>query len=69
MYLLSNLLSLVASIICAFSQNIGMLIVFRALQSCGANAGLTLGIYSINEKGSMKNFQMLFTTQKELTIL
>ncbi|KAL1927933.1 hypothetical protein VTP01DRAFT_3338 [Rhizomucor pusillus] len=43
MYLLSNLLSLVASIICAFSQNIGMLIVFRALQSCGANAGLTLG--------------------------
>ncbi|KAG2220826.1 hypothetical protein INT45_004487 [Circinella minor] len=43
MYFFSNLLGLVASIICAISTNIGMLIVFRALQSCGANAGLTLG--------------------------
>ncbi|KAI9491754.1 major facilitator superfamily domain-containing protein [Zychaea mexicana] len=43
MYLFSNLLSLVTSIICAVSSNIGMLIVFRGLQSCGANAGLTLG--------------------------
>ncbi|KAI8137472.1 major facilitator superfamily domain-containing protein [Fennellomyces sp. T-0311] len=43
MYLFSNLLSVATSIICAVSTNIGMLIVFRALQSCGANAGLTLG--------------------------
>ncbi|KAI9244130.1 major facilitator superfamily domain-containing protein [Phascolomyces articulosus] len=43
MYFFSNLLSLIASIICAISTNIGMLIVFRAFQSCGANAGLTLG--------------------------
>ncbi|ORY94533.1 major facilitator superfamily domain-containing protein [Syncephalastrum racemosum] len=43
MYFISNLISVVTSIICAFAKNIGVLIFFRAIQSAGANAGLTLG--------------------------
>lgn len=44
MYFISNLLSVVTSIICAFANNVGVLILFRAVQSAGANAGLTLGM-------------------------
>ncbi|KAG0763520.1 hypothetical protein G6F62_002794 [Rhizopus arrhizus] len=43
MYLISGLINIVCCIICAISKNIVMLIVFRGLQSFGANAGLTLG--------------------------
>lgn len=43
MYLLSGVINVVASIICAITRNIGMLVAFRAIQSFGANAGLTLG--------------------------
>jgi MFS family permease len=43
MYLLSGLINIVSCIISAQSKNIAMLVVFRALQSFGANAGLTLG--------------------------
>ncbi|CEP07676.1 hypothetical protein [Parasitella parasitica] len=43
MYIYSGIISVVSSIIGANSSNIGMLVVFRALQSFGSNAGLTLG--------------------------
>lgn len=43
MYIISGIINVLSSIVCAFSRNIGMLIVFRALQSFGSNAGLTLG--------------------------
>lgn len=43
MYLISGIINVISSIICAFSKNIGMLVVFRAIQSFGSNAGLTLG--------------------------
>ncbi|KAG1498681.1 hypothetical protein G6F47_011220 [Rhizopus delemar] len=43
MYLISGLINIACCIICAISKNIAMLIVFRGLQSFGANAGLTLG--------------------------
>ncbi|KAI8967135.1 major facilitator superfamily domain-containing protein [Mycotypha africana] len=43
MYLLSGLITVISSVISALSSHIGMLVVFRALQSFGANAGLTLG--------------------------
>ncbi|KAI8647492.1 major facilitator superfamily domain-containing protein [Parasitella parasitica] len=43
MYVYSGIISVVSSIIGANSSNIGMLVVFRALQSFGSNAGLTLG--------------------------
>lgn len=43
MYIFSGLISVISSIIGALSTNIGMLVVFRALQSFGTNAGLSLG--------------------------
>ncbi|CAO0794753.1 unnamed protein product [Mucor circinelloides] len=43
MYIYSGIISVVSSVIGANSSNIGMLVVFRALQSFGSNAGLTLG--------------------------
>ncbi|KAL9553502.1 hypothetical protein MBANPS3_003267 [Mucor bainieri] len=43
MYIYSGIISVVSSVIGASSTNIGMLVVFRALQSFGSNAGLTLG--------------------------
>ncbi|CAO3660280.1 unnamed protein product [Rhizopus stolonifer] len=43
MYLMSGVINIVCCIMCAISKNIAMLIVFRGLQSFGANAGLTLG--------------------------
>ncbi|KAI8137648.1 major facilitator superfamily domain-containing protein [Fennellomyces sp. T-0311] len=43
MYLLSILLGIVASIICAVSNNVGMLVVFRAFQAAGSCASQTLG--------------------------
>lgn len=43
MYIYSGIISVVSSVIGASSSNIGMLVVFRALQSFGSNAGLTLG--------------------------
>lgn len=49
MYLISGLINVISSIICAFSRNIGMLVVFRAIQSFGANAGLTLGAGVISD--------------------
>ncbi|CAO3636166.1 unnamed protein product [Mucor hiemalis] len=49
MYLISGVINVISSIICAFSRNIGMLVVFRAIQSFGANAGLTLGAGVISD--------------------
>lgn len=43
MYMLSLSIGIIASIICVFSPNIATLIVFRAIQSCGASSGQTLG--------------------------
>ncbi|KAI8391282.1 major facilitator superfamily domain-containing protein [Radiomyces spectabilis] len=43
MYLISIVLNIVASVICANSRNIAMLIVFRAVQACGSSAGQSLG--------------------------
>ncbi|KAI8987088.1 major facilitator superfamily domain-containing protein [Pilobolus umbonatus] len=43
MYVLSLIISIVAAILCAVSQNISMLIVFRAVQACGSSSGQTLG--------------------------
>ncbi|RCH91251.1 hypothetical protein CU097_009261 [Rhizopus azygosporus] len=43
MYIISGVINVVSCIICAICKNIAMLIVFRGLQSFGANAGLTLG--------------------------
>ncbi|KAL9538694.1 hypothetical protein MBANPS3_010746 [Mucor bainieri] len=43
MYIYSLTIGIVASIICAFSKNIVMLIIFRAIQACGATSGQALG--------------------------
>ncbi|KAI8992038.1 major facilitator superfamily domain-containing protein [Mycotypha africana] len=43
MYIYSLIISVVAAILCAVSTNIGMLIVFRAVQACGSSSGQTLG--------------------------
>ncbi|CAO3635636.1 unnamed protein product [Cunninghamella blakesleeana] len=43
MYIYSNLINIVFSILCANASNIWMLIIFRGIQSCGSNAGQTLG--------------------------
>ncbi|KAI7906019.1 major facilitator superfamily domain-containing protein [Cokeromyces recurvatus] len=43
MYLFSGIITVISSILSAISINISMLIVFRALQSFGSTAGLTLG--------------------------
>ncbi|KAI9478349.1 MAG: major facilitator superfamily domain-containing protein [Benjaminiella poitrasii] len=43
MYIYSGIITVISSIISAVSVNVGMLVVFRALQSFGSNAGLTLG--------------------------
>lgn len=57
MYITSLLIYIVGGIICTFSTNIGMLIVFRALQACGGGAGQTLGggviadIYHVSRRG------------------
>ncbi|KAI8076277.1 major facilitator superfamily domain-containing protein [Thamnidium elegans] len=54
MYIVSGIINVISSIICAFSRNIGMLVVFRAIQSFGANAGLTLGAGVIADCISME---------------
>ncbi|KAI9495936.1 major facilitator superfamily domain-containing protein [Zychaea mexicana] len=43
MYLLSIIIGIIASIICAVSTNVAMLIVFRAIQAGGSCASQTLG--------------------------
>ncbi|KAG2196808.1 hypothetical protein INT47_002735 [Mucor saturninus] len=43
MYMISLVFSILASILCAISTNVTMLIVFRAIQACGTSSGLTLG--------------------------
>ncbi|KAI7856198.1 major facilitator superfamily domain-containing protein [Circinella umbellata] len=43
MYLLSIIIGIFASIICAISNNIAMLVVFRAIQAAGSCASQTLG--------------------------
>ncbi|KAI7881722.1 major facilitator superfamily domain-containing protein [Mucor mucedo] len=43
MYVISLIFSIVASILCAVSSNITMLIIFRAIQACGTSSGQTLG--------------------------
>jgi MFS family permease len=43
MYIFSGIISVVSSVISALSTNVGMLVIFRAIQSFGSNAGLTLG--------------------------
>lgn len=43
MYLLSIVISIVASVLCAISSHVGMLIVFRAVQAAGTCASQTLG--------------------------
>lgn len=58
MYVFSLIISLVASIICAVSKNIVMLIIFRAIQSCGSSSGQTLGagvvsdLFDVTERGN-----------------
>jgi len=57
MYIYSLSIGIVASIICALSKNIAMLIVFRAIQACGATSGQTLGagvisdLFDITQRG------------------
>lgn len=57
MYIMSLIIYIVGGLICTFSTNIGMLIVFRALQACGGGAGQTLGggviadIYHVSRRG------------------
>ncbi|GAN04290.1 MFS multidrug resistance transporter [Mucor ambiguus] len=48
-YIMSISIGIVASILCASSNNIAMLIVFRALQASGASSGQTLGAGSIGD--------------------
>ncbi|KAF1800206.1 major facilitator superfamily domain-containing protein [Mucor lusitanicus] len=48
-YMMSISIGIVASILCASSNNIAMLIVFRALQASGASSGQTLGAGSIGD--------------------
>jgi MFS family permease len=43
MYICSLFISIVASVLCAISSNVTMLIIFRAIQACGASSGQTLG--------------------------
>ncbi|KAL9559624.1 hypothetical protein MBANPS3_000330 [Mucor bainieri] len=43
MYVYSLIISVIASILCAISQNAAMLIVFRAIQAIGSSSGQTLG--------------------------
>lgn len=43
MYLISGVINVISSIICARCRNIGLLVAFRAIQSFGSNAGLSLG--------------------------
>ena len=43
MYLLSIIIGIFASIICAVSNNVAMLVVFRAIQAGGTCASQTLG--------------------------
>lgn len=43
MYLASTIIGIIASIISAFSVNVAMLIVFRAIQAAGLCASQTLG--------------------------
>ncbi|KAI9309406.1 major facilitator superfamily domain-containing protein [Cunninghamella echinulata] len=58
MYIYSNLINIVFSILCANASSIWMLIIFRGFQSCGANAGQTLGagviadMININKRGN-----------------
>lgn len=58
MYFYSLIIATIASVICAFSKNVAMLIVFRAIQSFGSSSGQTLGagvvsdLFSITERGS-----------------
>lgn len=47
--MMSISIGIVASILCASSNNIAMLIVFRALQASGASSGQTLGAGSIGD--------------------
>jgi MFS family permease len=57
MYLYSLFISVLASIVCAFSTNIAMLIVFRAIQASGATSSQTLGagvisdMFDVTERG------------------
>lgn len=57
MYIMSLIIYIVGGLICTFSTNVGMLIVFRALQACGGGAGQTLGggviadIYHVSRRG------------------
>ncbi|CAG8471677.1 16859_t:CDS:10 [Acaulospora colombiana] len=48
-YLASIMLFLVASIICAFANNIWMLMVMRAFQACGSSAVQSIGAGSISD--------------------
>ncbi|OAC98855.1 hypothetical protein MUCCIDRAFT_115100 [Mucor lusitanicus CBS 277.49] len=49
MYIYSLSIGIVASIICAFSKNVAMLIIFRAMQACGATSGQALGAGVISD--------------------
>lgn len=42
-YIFSLLIGIFASILCAISNSITMLIIFRAIQACGTSSGQTLG--------------------------
>ncbi|KAL1933462.1 hypothetical protein VTP01DRAFT_7552 [Rhizomucor pusillus] len=57
-YLLSAILGIVASIICAASTNIAMLIVFRAVQAAGhcAGAGVIADTMPIHQRGRAYGF-------------
>ncbi|KAK4509398.1 uncharacterized protein ATC70_007749 [Mucor velutinosus] len=49
MYIYSLSIGIVASVICAFSKNIVMLVIFRAVQACGATSGQALGAGVISD--------------------
>ena len=43
MYLFSIIIFIIASIICAITNDVVLLAIFRAIQACGASAGQSVG--------------------------
>lgn len=42
-YMISLIIGIIASVLCAISTNVTMLIIFRAIQASGTSSGQTLG--------------------------
>ncbi|KAI8583392.1 hypothetical protein K450DRAFT_223413 [Umbelopsis ramanniana AG] len=62
MYLISIIIFIIASIICAITDNIVLLAIFRAIQACGASAGQSVGagvisdVFPTAERGTAYGF-------------